>query len=176
MAIETLETMLTGGHHNSLGRTVEVVEVVLADSARLDELYKCYFSGDEVVRLRTSSAFKRISQEQLDWLVPYIDKFLNEIAAIEQASTQWTLAILFEALTPKMSEIQFAKAVSLVRRNLTTWDDWIVLNYSMQALANWAGSDPELESWLRPHLEFRLNDERKAVAGRAKKVLAQLDR
>jgi hypothetical protein len=30
--VEELEEMLTGGHPNSLGRTVEVIEVVLATS------------------------------------------------------------------------------------------------------------------------------------------------
>jgi|GEM_PF-4906833 len=43
MPNETFETMLTGGHHNSLGRTEEVVDLVLADETRLEELYNCYF-------------------------------------------------------------------------------------------------------------------------------------
>ena len=43
--------MLTGGHPNSLGRTIEVVETVLADEARMEELFGCYGSVDEVVRL-----------------------------------------------------------------------------------------------------------------------------
>lgn len=51
---DDFEEMLTGGHPNSLGRTVEVVDAVLADRARLARLYACYFSDDEVVRLRTS--------------------------------------------------------------------------------------------------------------------------
>ena len=38
------ETMLSGGHPNSLGRTVEVVAAVLDDPARLDELFSCYFN------------------------------------------------------------------------------------------------------------------------------------
>lgn len=33
------EEMLTGGHPNSLGRTVEVVELVLLSQARLTDLY-----------------------------------------------------------------------------------------------------------------------------------------
>ena len=38
MAEETFAAMLTGGHPNSLGRTVEVVDRVLADQRRLREL------------------------------------------------------------------------------------------------------------------------------------------
>lgn len=174
MAHETFEQMLTGGHPNSLGRTIEVVDIVLADSERLVDLYNCYFSEDEVVRLRTSNAMKRVSKEHSEWLVPYIDRFLTEIAEIEQASTQWTLANLFETLTKEMTEAQLVSAKAVIKRNLTTWDDWIVLNNSMQTLAAWAKTDPELKEWLLPHLDKRSNDTRKSVAGRAKKMLKLL--
>ena len=169
---ESFEEMLTGGHHNSLGRTVEVTELLLADRARLPDLYDCYFSENEVVRLRVSSVMKRISIAQPSWLVPYIDKFLTEIAAIEQASTQWTLAILFEMLGSSMSAEQLADAKEILKRNLTTWEDWIVLNYSMQTLAAWAQHDDELQEWLLPQLGRRTEDSRKSVAARAKKLLA----
>ena len=91
----SFEERLTGGHPNSLGNTVEVVEEVLSDHAKFQELFQCYFSNDEVVRLRTSNAMKRICKEEKQLLVPYIDKFLTEISGIDQASTQWTLSQLF---------------------------------------------------------------------------------
>ena len=69
MATTNFAAMLTGGHPNSLGRTIEVVDAVLADRSKLEELYSCYFSADEVVRLRTSNAMKRIAREQPDWLL-----------------------------------------------------------------------------------------------------------
>lgn len=50
--INSFEQKLTGGHPNSLGNTVEVVDIILADKKRLDELYQCYFSDDAVVRLQ----------------------------------------------------------------------------------------------------------------------------
>ena len=59
---ESFESMLTGGHPNSLGRTEEVVDLVLAEQERLSDLYSCYFSADEIVRLRVSSAMKRVTQ------------------------------------------------------------------------------------------------------------------
>ena len=61
---EAFEDMLTGGHPNSLGRTVEVVEMVLANPDRFDELFNCYKSDNAVVRLRTSNAMKRIEAER----------------------------------------------------------------------------------------------------------------
>ncbi len=174
MTKESFETMLTGGHPNSLGRTVEVVDIVLANPVRLDDLYQCYFSDDEVVRLRTSNAIRRVSNEHEEWLVPYIDRFLTEIAAIDQASTQWTLAKLFQTLEHNMSAEQKARAQQIMRRNLAEHEDWIVLNNTMETLTEWAEEDEALCEWLVPQLERRTGDQRKSVAARARKYLARL--
>lgn len=56
------EERLKGGHPNSLGNTVKVVEEILSDNECFDELFNCYFSKDEIVRPRTSNAMKRISK------------------------------------------------------------------------------------------------------------------
>lgn len=170
MPQESFESMLTGGHPNSLGRTIEVVDTVLADQSKLDALYNCYFSDDEVVRLRTSNALKRISRENPEWLVPYIDRFTTDIAAIDQASTQWTLANLFDVLARYMTPAQRAAAQAIMQRNLATHSDWIVLNNSMQVLFDWSKIDPDLQTWLRPHLERLSSDSRKSVAKRAQKL------
>ena len=73
MKTDAFEAKLTGGHPNSLGRTIEVVDTVLADQSKLDELFNCYFSDDEVVRLRTSNALTRVSRKEPEWLTPYIE-------------------------------------------------------------------------------------------------------
>jgi hypothetical protein len=167
---ETFETMLTGGHPNSLGRTVEVVNLILEDQTKFSELYSCYFSKDEIVRLRTSNAMKRICAEHPEWLEPYLDRFISEVANIRQASAQWTLAQLFAALESRMSKGQKQKAVKVMQRNLKHNNDWIVQNQTMQTLADWAKTDEALGEWLEPHLDRLADDERKSVAGRAKKL------
>ena len=75
--INSFEQELSGGHPNSLGNTVAIVEQVLNDESKFDDLYQCYFSGDEVVKLRVSNAMKRIAKANIHLLIPYIDKFLN---------------------------------------------------------------------------------------------------
>ena len=67
MPVSRFESPLTGGHPNSLGNTVSVVDEVLADRALLAELVACYRSEDAVVRLRVSSAVKRVAQQQPEW-------------------------------------------------------------------------------------------------------------
>ncbi len=170
---EDFEDMLTGGHPNSLGRTIEVVEAVLADPSRMPDLFACYASADEVVRLRTSNAMRRVQAERPDLTVPYFDRLIDEIGALDQASVQWTLAKLFEAGEPDMTPDQRARAQALVQRNLAQHDDWIVLNNSIDLLSAWAKTDADLKSWLIPHLERLSGETRKSVARRAAKALAK---
>ena len=167
------ENRLTGGHLNSLGNTIEVVEEVLRDHSSFDELFNCYFSKDEVVRLRVSNAMKRICKAEKQLLIPYIDRFLNEISKIDQASTQWTLSQLYGLLVKDMREEQITKAKSLMKNNLANHNDWIVLNATMDTLGKWSKKDSDLRKWLLPHLDRLSEDSRKSVAGRAKKI-AQL--
>ncbi len=174
MSADRFSEMLTGGHPNSLGRTEEVVSQVLRDKARLSELYDCYFEDDEVVRLRTSSAFKRIAKQQPDWLVSYVDRFTSDVAEIDQASKQWTLAQLFGLLVTQMTPTQRAAAVKVMQRNLERSQDWIVLNLTMQTLAVWATTDTRQAQWLVPQLKKLSSDSRKSVAKRARKLLARL--
>lgn len=172
--MKNLEQRLTGGHPNSLGNTVEVVERVLAKPKLFDELFNCYFSEDEVVRLRVSNAMKRICKAQKPLLLPYIDRFLNEISKIDQASTQWTLASLFLSLEKDMDADQIKVAKEIMKSNLAHHDDWIVLNETIKTLALWAKKDDDLKYWMQPHLIRLSKDKRKSVAKRAAKNLELL--
>ena len=117
---------------------------------------------------------KRVCREQPDWLLPLVDGLLTDVAAIEQASAQWTLANLCEALWPSLDKTQRMLAVKVLKRNLDVWDDWIVLNSTMQALADWATDDKRLRTWLVPRLNRLRDDSRRSVAGRAGKLYRKL--
>jgi hypothetical protein len=171
---EAFAAMLTGGHPNSLGRTVEVVDIVLADRDQLEDLFNCYHSDDEIVRLRTSNAMKRVSRAQPTWVIPYIDRFLSEVAEIDQPSAQWTLGQLMLELDEYLTDAQRERAKTVLKHNLTHYDDWIVLNNTIETLATWAQDDPDLLAWLRPHLERLAGDTRKSVAKRANRWLDRL--
>ena len=173
---EPFEQMLTGGHPNSLGRTIEVVELVLEQPERFHELFETYGSPDAVVRLRTSNAMRRVEAERHDLLVPYIDRFIQQIGALDQASAQWTLAVLFRLLGSDMTDAQHRAALKVMKRNLATHDDWIVLNNSIETLTLWALKDAELATWLTPHLARLQDDPRTSVAARARKFSKMLTR
>lgn len=168
------ETMLTGGHPNSLGNTIEVVSIVLADNTRFEELFECYFSSDEVVRLRVSSALKRVQQSQPELVYSYIDRLLDEISTINQASTQWTLAQLFLNMSNELTAEQLAKAKSILKHNLTISHDWIVIIQTLKTLTEWSHTDLDLKNWLILQLQTHAKDTRKSVSHNASKLLNQI--
>lgn len=171
---ERFEDMLAGGHPNSLGRTVEVVGRVLADPARFEDLLDCYRSADPVVRLRTSSALKRIEPERHDLLVGAVDRLIEEVGRLDQPSAQWTLAQLFGRLAADLSPDQRTRALALMERNLAEAHDWIVLTTTIDTLCDWAAADPDLAGRIVPHLERLSADPRRSVAGRARTRRAAL--
>lgn len=167
------EARLAGGHPNSLGDTVAVVGEVLENPPLMAVLFACYGSADPVVRLRVSNAMKRIAEADKAILVPYLDRLLGEVAQIDQASAQWTLARLFGLLANEMTSSQRALATQIMQNNLANHQDWIVLNTTMDTLAQWAKQGSTLAQWLAPHLARLCQDPRKSVARRAEKLLAR---
>lgn len=169
------EQRLSGGHPNSLGNTIEVVEEVLSNNDKFDDLFSCYFSDDEIVRLRVSNAIKRIAKEKKSLILPYLDQLLDEVSLINQASAQWTLSQLFLLLQKNLTEDQTIRAKEIMKNNLVNHSDWIVLNETMRTLSSWSIKDDSLKEWLRPQLKRLTKDNRKSVFGRAQKLLAALD-
>ena len=166
--------MLAGGHPNSLGRTQEVVDLVLADQARLIELLTAITSDDEVVRLRVGDALEKVCREQPAWFLPHVDQILDDLGKINQPSVQWHVAQMAQHLYDNLSKNQAHRAVTLLQRNLSASSDWIVLNVTMDVLSAWAEQDRQLADWLKPQLERLRDDARKSVAKRAAKRLAAL--
>jgi len=168
-----IESTLSGGHPNSLGNVPQITAEVLANKRLLSELLSCYYSKDAVVRLRVSSVLKRVCQQRPDWVITHLDQLLTEVAQIDQASTKWTLAIVFGLLREKMTISQYEQSVSLMK-SYTSYPDWIVQNTSMKVLREYCDLDEALKPWLSSQLGEMQNSEWKSVAGRAKKLLATL--
>jgi hypothetical protein len=172
--MESIEQRLSGGHPNSLGNTVEVVEEVLINPKQLQELFNCYFSDNKVVRLRVSNAMKRIANRNKALLITYLPRLLEDISKIDQDSTRWTLAQLFDTYTEEMDGDQRLAATQIMKGNLLKSDDWIVQNTTMSTLGKWAMKDLALKSWLVPYLERKRNDQRKSVKNKASNTLEKL--
>ena len=171
---EPFADMLKGGHPNSLGRTEEAVGIVRADRARLEDLFATMGDPDEVVRMRVGDALEKVCRDQPGWFVAHVDRLIGDLGRIEQPSVQWHVAQMLQHLRSNLSDDQAQRATELLQRNLTGSTDWIVLNVTMDVLTEWASHDPPLAGWLTPELERLRQDERRSVARRASKRLAEL--
>ena len=123
---EQFENMLRGGHRNSLGRTLEVVDIVLHDKQALVDLFACYRSNDSTVRLRVSNAFKRIFRRHPRWFTEYVDAFQALIPTLHQPSAAWTLAQLHTQFCDALTVEQKNAAVEISKKQLEHSNDWIV--------------------------------------------------
>ena len=177
---EPFTDMLSGGHPNSLGRTVEVVDQVLSEPDRIQELLDAYHNEDPVVRLRVSSAFKRIEQGNHDLMMQHLDAFLDRVIDLPhlgaQPSAQWTVAQICLAVTKDLSQAQYDRAKAHLMSNLDTMNDWIVLAQTMETLSQWAVTDRPLAQWVKPRLELRTEDPRPSVNKKAGKSLARVEK
>jgi hypothetical protein len=174
MWINSFEERLSGGHPNSLGNTVDVVDDILADRSALELLFQCYGSDDPVVRLRVSNAMKRVCKAHPDWVAPYLDRLISQTSIIDQASTKWTLSTLFMLLDTYMSPQQRKAAITVMKNNLL-YDDWIVQNTTADSLFYFAKSSPELSAWLVPQLQVLQSSRHKSVSQRVTKLLSALE-
>ena len=69
---------------------------------------------------------------------------------------------------------QLKQAKVIIKHNLSASSDWIALNTTVETLGKWSRKDDRLKVWLKPHLKQLSIDERKSVAGRAKKIIKLL--
>ena len=132
--MESFEEVLTvGGKSNSLGRAAEVVEAVLKNHARFEELYACISAADPWVRMRAIDSFEKICRVHPEWAKAYIDVIFQDLISSTQPSIQWHLAQIFAEIS--LSNDQKDRAIAWLKSRILTRDvDWIVSVNVMKAL------------------------------------------
>jgi len=167
------DTLAIGGKSNSLGKASEVIELVLKDESRLEELYACLFNEDAWVRMRAADALEKVCRQRPGWLQPYVDRFFKDLAHNKQPSIQWHLAQIFRQVD--LSNAQKRSATAWLKRLLTSIEvDWIVAANAMDTLAQFVkeGSVPRNE--LLALLKVQQHHKSNSVVKRANKLLNEL--
>ena len=140
--------MLKGGHPDSLGRTEDVVAMVLADRARLEELFATMANPDEVVRLRVGTPWRRSAASNPAGSCRTSSAF--------SATSGGSSSRPFSGTWPRCSSTYAIASprtrpggYRLLQQNLASSTDWIVLNVTMDVLTDWANHDPWLPAGSR---------------------------
>jgi hypothetical protein len=164
------EILTVGGKSNSLGRANEVIDIVLSDNSRLEELYNCLFEEDAWVRMRAADCLEKVCRQHPEWIEPYIDKFLARLTTSTQPSIQWHLAQIFEQVYLTNSQRQ--QAIKWLMELLSSKDvDWIVSANCMDTLAYFTSRGEFRKEDLVGLLKIQQQHHSKAVVKRANKFL-----
>ena len=167
------EILAVGGKSNSLGRTSEVIDLVLREKEKLGELYSCVFNDDAWVRMRAIDAVEKVCRQHPDWLLPYVDKFQSELASSSQPSIQWHLAQIYSQVD--LTEQQKQIAINWLKDRLSTTDvDWIVAANAMQTLLEFTHDGSVLKKDIIPLFKLQQKHHSKSVVKRANKFLDEL--
>lgn len=171
---EHFKTVLTaGGKLNTLGRAREVLQVVLSDHSRLDELFDCLSDEDAWARMRAIDTFEKVCRVQPDSITPYVDRLLHEVAKNDQPSIQWHLAEIFAEIELTAEERQ--QATEIMKRNIATTEvDWIVAANCMKTLTAFARQGFVSVSELIPLLQVQQGHHSKSVVRKATQLLKEL--
>jgi hypothetical protein len=171
---ESFAQMLTvGGKTNSLGRAGEVVDIVLYDASRLEELYQCMFDEDAWVRMRAADSLEKICRLHPDWFISFIDRFLNDFSANTQPSIQWHLAQMYGEV--ELIASQRKAVLAWLTEQLSSTDvDWIVASNAMQTLVRFAKSGWAPAGQVMHVLVIQQGHPSKAVTKRATTLLGEL--
>lgn len=169
---ESFASMLAeDGKKNSLGRVDDVIQAVLADPARVEELYLVMFADDAWVRMRAADAFEKVCRVHPEWIQSYIDRIQEELHTSQQASIQWHIAQIYCQV--ELSKPQGQRAIKwLVKILETTAVDWIVAANSMKALAHFTANGDFNKDDLVRLLQIQQGHKSNAVVRNANKLLS----
>jgi len=163
---------LRGGDRRSIGRSEEVVKLALARPSLFAVLMSGLSLDDPLIRMRCADAAEKITARKPEWLAPYKNMLIGEIAGIDQQEVRWHAAILFTRL--KLTSAERQKVASILK----SWLDdksRIVQTFSLQALADLSKGDPSLRSEVKRLIEERIKTAPPSVRSRAKKLVKELN-
>lgn len=170
MSSHPISVLLKGGDRRSIGRSNDVVKLVLHAPQRFAELIECLWSDDPIVRTRAADAAEKASAVQPELLKPYKTELLGLLGEAEQIELRWHLAQLIPRLPLTQGERRrAAEALQLYLEDRSS----IVRTFAFQALADISRDDSELRPRVREILEQSISRGTAAMKARARKLLKE---
>jgi hypothetical protein len=170
MPSQAISVLLSGGDRRSIGRSTDVVKLVLRAPRRFAELIECLWSDDSIVRIRAADAAEKVSAYQPELLKPYKTELLGLLVEAEQIELRWHLAQMIPRLPLTQSERRrAAQTLQLYLEDRSS----IVRTFALQALADISRNDAELRLRVREILEHSVRRGTAAMKARARKLLKE---
>ncbi len=163
---------LAGGDRRSIGKSEEVVALVLADPKRLSAVFDGMLSGDPLLQMRCADVVEKVTAQRPELLAPFKARLLKQVAGLKQQEVRWHAAQMFSRLDLNKRE---RRTVFKKLTEYLTDESRIVKTFAMQALADIAERDEELRPEIIKQLKRMTRAGSPAMKSRGKKLLAKLD-
>jgi len=164
---------LIEGDLRSIGKSPEVVELVLRDPTLFEELLSGTIHEDPGVRMRAADAAEKITREHPEYLVAHKKFFVEEVLAQTQQEVRWHAAQMIPRLD--LDKVELERVVNSLFDFLDD-DSKIVQVNSLQALVDLAEKNQELIPKVMRVLEEKTETGSPAVKNRARKLIIELVR
>jgi hypothetical protein len=80
---------LMGGDVRSLGRSRRLVDALVRDPSKFDEVFKEIFSDDPVVRVRAADVVEKVTRTRPELLRPFKRTLIERAAVMEDPKVRW---------------------------------------------------------------------------------------
>jgi hypothetical protein len=162
---------LAGGDRRSIGGSNEVVADVMRDPSLFEPVFNGMLSDDPLIRMRSADAIEKITAKHPEYLQPYKEKLIKQVAKSEQQEVRWHVA----QMIPRLDLTKEERAIVLEILDVFLNDKSnIVKTFSMQALADLAEQDINLRVRVIPLLEELTRTGSPAMRSRGRKLLQKL--
>ncbi len=159
------------GDRRSIGKSNEIVRVVLDKPILIGDLIDGMTSENPVLRMRCADAAEKVSAVRPELLQPFLNTLIEKISSIDQQEVRWH----FAQIIPRLS-LTAAERNRVVKILLGYLDDpsRIVQTFSYQALADLSEKDEVLREEFLPLLQAAQNSPVPSIRARGKKILSKL--
>lgn len=171
MSRQKIAALLQGSDRRSIGRSNEVVRLVLKNPRRLRELIACLWNDDPVVSMRAADAAEKVSAQKPRLLDRYKSPLLGLLAETTQIELRWHLAQIIPRF--KLTAAERQRAVASLRSYLDDRSS-IVRTFALQALFDLSRNDSALRDDVKQWLEDALHSGTPAMKARARNLLTKL--
>jgi hypothetical protein len=127
--------MLKGGDKRSIGRSNEVVEILMNEPELFDTLFSGMLSDDPLISMRSADAVEKITALHPEYLIPYKKILLKTLSKAKPPEIRWHVAPMLARLPLTTPE---QKVVIEELRVYMNDKSSIVKTMTMQALCDLA--------------------------------------
>ncbi|MEW6508197.1 MAG: hypothetical protein AB1432_10675 [Bacteroidota bacterium] len=168
----TIYDLLKGHDLRSIGKSNEVVELVMRHPDLFDDLFNGIFHEDKVMRARCADAVEK-SAKQFPVCIQKKKKIiLKKLPHFKQKEVRWHIARIlgYLKLTPKEKELAAGYLFDWLKRDSSI----IVKVMSMQTLAEFAGMDKKFLKPVLVEIDRQMINGEPAVKARGRKIIRYL--